>query len=218
MEGERSFVSAVVLAAGRGLRMGARAKQLLLVDRRPLIVHVVEHALASTVDEIVVVLGHEAAAVRGVLGACRASVDGETMRGARTRGTAIRFVVNPDYASGMASSLRAGLGGVDSRAAAALVLLGDQPDVMAADIDAVVGAYRAAGGVAIRALYTGTRPATAGHPVLLDSRLWAEVCAVQGDQGAREVLSRHRAEVRSIEIAKVAPGDIDTPQDLRRTV
>jgi len=202
----RPFVSAVVLAAGRGRRMGG-AKQLLPLDGRALILHVVEHVLASTADEVVVVLGHEAAAVRSVLVDCGASVPGDPLRS----------VFNPDYASGLASSLRAGLAAVDARADAAVVLLGDQPDVMAADIDAVVGAYRAAGGVAIRALYTGTRPATPGHPVLLDRCLWGEVCAVEGDLGAREVLSRHRAEVRSIEIPKAAPGDIDTAEDLRRT-
>lgn len=193
------FVSALVLAAGRSARMG-RTKQLLLLAGRPLLLHVVETALRSKVDEVVVVLGHDAREVQRALG----SIDGA------------RFVVNSDYASGQASSLRVGLDALDRRSRAAVVLLGDQPDVTAEDIDRVVGRYRASGKLAARATYDTEHGPVAGHPTVIGRALWAEARALKGDTGARAMLGRYDRQVLRVAMGKPPPSDIDTPADYER--
>ncbi|HYM97678.1 MAG TPA: nucleotidyltransferase family protein, partial [Candidatus Sulfotelmatobacter sp.] len=107
----------VVLAAGSSRRMGS-PKQLLVVDGRPLLELVIARVCESRLDEVVVVLG---AAVEEI----RAKVD---------FGRA-RVIVNPDHASGMASSLRAGIAVLDGGVGRAVVILGDQPDISAEMLD-----------------------------------------------------------------------------------
>jgi CTP:molybdopterin cytidylyltransferase MocA len=175
----------LVLAAGEGRRFGG-TKQLALVRGRPLL----EHALAAVaaLTPRVVVLGHEADAIR-------AAVD---LQG-------VRPVVCPDWAEGQAASLRCGvaaLGDVD----AAVVLLGDMPDVTPAAVAAVAGA---AGGDAVRGSYDGAP----GHPVLLRRPLLDRVGELRGDVGFRSLLEC--ANIVEVELAGVAnPRDIDTREEL----
>src|SRR5918997_5983315 len=105
------MISAVVLAAGASTRLG-RPKQLLELDGKPLLQHVVDALDGAGLDEVVVVLGHEA----------------ERIRAAVVLPARGRVVVNRAHRSGQASSLRAGLDAVDAASEAAVVVLGDQPD------------------------------------------------------------------------------------------
>lgn len=194
MNAERGFVSALVLAAGRGERMG-KLKQVLPLGGRPVLAHVVDAAAASCADEVVVVLGYEAEAVRAALG---------------DSGDAVRIVVNPQYGQGQATSLRAGLDALDRRAAAAVVLLGDQPGVTSADIDAVANAYLTGSVSAVRAAYASGE---VGHPTVIGRALWDEIRAERGDVGARQVLRRHAERVSTVALGKPAPCDLDTPRD-----
>ena len=123
----RGRIGGVILAAGRGARMG-QTKQLLTLRGAPLLAHVVAAAERSALDQVVLVLGHEAAAVAAAVGGPRTQV-----------------ALNPRYADGQSASLRVGLQALDDDIVAALVLLGDQPTVRAAAIDAIVEAYWQAG-------------------------------------------------------------------------
>jgi nicotine blue oxidoreductase len=127
--------------------------------------------------------------------------------------------VNPDWAEGMGSSLRAGLEslagtgpGTATGARAVVVALVDQPGIGAAAVARVVAAYRSPASLA-SAAYDGKR----GHPVLLGAEHWRGVAAnAVGDQGARAYLQQHESEIRLVECGDVAdPADIDTPDDLR---
>ncbi len=182
-------VGALVLAAGEGSRFGG-TKQLAPLGGRPLL----EHALAavSGVRPRVVVLGHEAEAIL-------AAVD---LQGARA-------VVCDGWAEGQAASLRCGveaLGDVD----AAVVVLGDQPRITRAAVDAVAGAA-GPDTLAVRASYGG-RP---GHPVLLGRVLLVRVGELRGDVGFRDLLGG--VDVREVEVGGLAdPVDIDTQEELAR--
>ncbi|HEX5498621.1 MAG TPA: NTP transferase domain-containing protein, partial [Thermomicrobiales bacterium] len=118
------MISGIILAAGDSTRLG-RPKQLLPVGGLPLLAHVLRHAAASRLDDVVVVLGHDAEAI--------AEAVGEWGQ---------RIAVNPDFAAGQSTSLKIGLAAVPPQAEAALVLLGDQPEVGPAIIDAVIAAFR----------------------------------------------------------------------------
>ncbi len=193
-------VSVVVLAAGGGRRMG-RTKQLLELRGKPLVRYAVESGADSCASEVIVVTGHDGAAVAAAL------------QGAGDR---VRVVHNPDFERGQAASLQVGLAEVDAGSEAAVVLLADQPGVGAAEIDRVVAVWRERGGLAARAVYVGEGGAVSSHPVLLSRSLWPEIGRLAGDHGARSVLQRHAADVTAVEIDRAPPPDVDTPEDLAR--
>jgi molybdenum cofactor cytidylyltransferase len=184
-------VAAVVLAAGQGLRYGSQ-KLLAPLGDRPLLQHALDAANASSLSPVVVVLGADADAIEA---------------GVRT-GRA-RLVRNPDHATGQASSLRIGLRSLDA-SDAAVVVLGDQPNVTAALLDALVEAQRSSGAPAVVCAQDGRR----SPPTLLHRDLWTEVDALRGDTGARDVLVRHR-DVAVFEVADELArlDDIDTQED-----
>lgn len=173
-----------------------RPKQLLLLDGRPLLQHVVDAAAEAGVAEILVVLGAEAGTVERALRLPeRASVVG-----------------NPRHSEGQASSLAAGLARAPDSAGAALVLLGDQPEIRADAIRALVAAYAPGGPPIVRASYRGR----ASHPVLLDRSLWPALASLRGDAGARALIAAGAARAALVEVGGDPPEDVDTPEDLAR--
>ena len=190
-----SDISAVILAAGRSTRMGPVNKLTADYRGRPLVRHAVDAALASKVAEVVVVTGHGAADVREVLG-----------------GLDLRFVSNPDYADGLASSVKAGVAAVDPVSAGAIILLGDMPDVDPGVIDDLIAAFSAAAGRKIcQPRYDG-RP---GNPVLWPRALFPEFAELTGDVGAKPLLARHQGDLLRVDVANDGIHmDIDTPEDL----
>jgi CTP:molybdopterin cytidylyltransferase MocA len=188
-------VSAIVLAAGASARMG-RPKQLLPWRGRPLAQAALDAAAAGGVDEVVVVLGHEAAAVGAALALPPLA----------------RVLVNPVHAQGQSTSLRAGLAALAPDASAAVVLLGDQPGVRPDAVRALVRAHRDDPRPVLRAAYAGR----AGHPVLLGRAVWEEAAALRGDQGARALMARAPERVGLVEVGGRPPEDVDTPEDYAR--
>ena len=120
------------------------------------------------------------------------------------------FVTNPDWESGMASSLRAGLAAATGDAA--VVTLVDQPGITAEAVRRLREAHRA--GFAVVATFNGEMRT----PVLFDRLLWEEVGeSVTGDAGARHWLRRNSARVIPVACDDVAdPTDLDLPEDLTR--
>jgi CTP:molybdopterin cytidylyltransferase MocA len=185
--------AAVILAAGKARRFGT-AKQLALLDGRPLLQHALDAALAvPALGDVVLVLGARADAV----------ADGvDVGRG--------RVVRSEHWAEGMAASLGVGVAAVP-HADVVLVLLGDQPRVTPAVIERVLAHAAAAGAafVAARAAYDGVP----GHPVALGPDLLHLVPALRGDAGARDLLATR--EVHLVEAGDLGDGtDVDTPEEL----
>lgn len=188
-------ISGIVLAGGTSSRLG-QPKQLLDLGGRPLLQHAVDTAAAAGLDEVIIVLGHRA----------------EDVAAAVTLPAGARSVVNPDYATGQASSMRTGLEATDPTSEAAVLLLGDQPAMRPADIVAVVNAYRTGSGPIVQGSYRGTP----GHPVLFARETWPELMAVEGDKGARDVLGAHPDWVVRVELDAEVPEDLDTMEDYER--
>jgi molybdenum cofactor cytidylyltransferase len=196
---DRPYLSGIVLAAGASTRMG-QPKQLLPLAGQPLLQHVLEAALASCLDEVILVLGHRASEVRAAIRI--------------PEGHRIRVVVNRRYGLGQSASLRLGLRAASPRAAAAAILLGDQPQVSARLIDTVATAFRRAGVPVVRPVYGGANGRRLpGHPVLLARRIWPQVEELMGDEGMRGLLAAHPQWLREVSLEGEAPGDIDTWED-----
>jgi nicotine blue oxidoreductase len=189
-------IPALVLAAGGGRRLGGRPKALLPFRGRPLIEHALAVVREGGCSSVVAVLGASAAEVRATadLRHCR-------------------LVDNGDWATGMGSSLRAGLAALPEDAPAVLVMLVDTPGVTPTAVARLLAAHRDGADLAA-AGYGGRR----GHPVLIGARYFAEAAeGATGDAGARALLAAHAADLRLVECGDIAtPDDLDTPADLAR--
>lgn len=165
-------------------------KQLLRLDDRPLLQHVLDNVRASGVREIILVLGFAREAIGQEI----------DMRDARV-------VVNQDFQQGMGTSLKAGLSAVDAEAEAALIVLADQPLVRPATLDQLIARHQASKAQIVIPTYRGFR----GNPVLLDRSVFPEVMALNGDIGCRAIFGNHLQG-----IVKVPVDDVGILLDLDR--
>jgi molybdenum cofactor cytidylyltransferase len=184
-------IAGVLLAAGGATRFGSQ-KLVATLDRVP-IVQLAAWSLAAATDVIVVVVGNESAAVRAALGEIDACV-----------------VENPDWAGGLATSLRRGIAAVPPAVDAAIVSLGDQPHLDPAVVRSLIARWRETKSPIVSARYRGVR----GHPVLFDRSIFAEIAALSGDSGAKGLIERSPERVAYVDIDSEVPRDVDTPVDL----
>jgi len=188
----------IVLAAGFGSRFREETgafKLLAPLQGKPLVRHVTEAALDAALGPVVVVTGHGARQVRAALA-----------------GLDVSFIDNADYASGMASSLKAGLRALQADCAGALICLGDMPGVGARVLRALAQAFVAAPGTQVVVpTFNGER----GNPVLLARGIFSRLEKLSGDQGARKVIGAltHGVVELAVDDAHVLL-DVDTPQAL----
>lgn len=192
---EVARIAVVVLAAGRSTRMGAANKLLADLGGMPMVRRVVETVLASHARPALVVTGHQAAEVSAVLS-----------------GLDVTLVSNPDYATGLASSVKAGVRAVPAECAGALVMLGDMPRIAVGHVERLVVAYAAAqGGAIIVPVHEGRQ----GNPVLWPARYFPELLQLDGDAGAKRLIAAHAGDVREIDLGTDAIFvDVDTPEAL----
>jgi molybdenum cofactor cytidylyltransferase len=189
-------IAAIVLAAGRSTRMGSN-KLLEPVAGKPMVAHVVDAVLASAARPVIVVTGHQAVAVEAAL-----------------TGRAVSFVPNPDFADGIAGSLRRGLAALPPGIDGAVVCLGDMPDVLGLHIDRLIAAFNPVEG---RAICVPTVHGKRGNPVLFGAEFFAEMREVQGDTGAKHLIGAHADVVCEVAIDDPAVlEDVDTPEALAR--
>lgn len=186
----------VVLAAGSSRRMG-RPKQLLEVGGRPLLEVMVAHACASQLDEVLVVLGAESDQIRELVDFDRA-----------------RVIVNPEHASGMASSLLAGIAALGNEVDRAVVILGDQPDISCPLLDALLDLQERSGLPAAALSFDGLLH----PPVVLARELWPGLKTLEGDVGCRALIRERPELVATLPVGEghKHPADIDTPEDYER--
>ena len=131
-------------------------------------------------------------------------------RRAALQGLAVGAVTVPDPAGGMAESLKAGLAALP-RGVGVMVLLADLPEITAADLIALRDAWQAEPEAILRG---AAEDGTPGHPVCFPCDLRDDLMTLQGDEGARSVLVRHRARLRLIRLpGRHATTDLDTPED-----
>jgi molybdenum cofactor cytidylyltransferase len=193
-EGDRN-VAAIVLAAGRSTRMGGPNKLLAEIDGKKLVRIATEQALASKASDVIVVTGYQADLVESAL-----------------LGLKVKFVRNPDFAGGLASSVKAGIAAVPANADGAVICLGDMPLIDAELIDRLIESFAPDRGHLIALPVSDGRR---GNPVLWSRRFFRELMTLDGDVGARHLIAKHAEAVAEVPVeGHGAFLDIDTPQAL----
>lgn len=186
--------AAIVLAAGGSSRLG-RTKQLEPWGDTNLLGHVVARTSEFPVDEVWVVVGHDAERILE-----------------STDLADVYIVENLEWEEGIASSLRVGLDALTrlSRCDQALIVIGDQPDVPVETIDQLLASHA-----------KGGKPVTVpkyrynwGNPVIVDRSLWARLMSLEGDEGAKRLWQAHPEWVNEVWFAHAGPRDVDTEADI----
>ncbi len=172
------MVSAILLAAGESQRMG-RPKQLLPFGSSTILGKTIDNLLSSRADEVIVVLGTRAGAMKQVIA-----------------GRQVKVVVNPDYRKGMSASLIAGIERVDSKAQWVMVALADQPLIDKDTYNRLIeGALGCDMGI-ILPTYRSKR----GNPVIFSIKYKDELLGLEGDLGGREILRKHPDDILEVAV------------------
>ncbi len=171
-------------------------KQLLPFRGRTVLEWVVDNALASTLYRVIVVLGHEAEALKPIM---------EQRR--------VTTVVNPSYEAGQSSSLKTGLRALTEETDAVLFLLGDQPLITPETIDLIIAAFNDSPSPIVMPTFEGRR----GNPVLFSRETFPRMEALSGDSGARSLFQEYAQEMRSVAVhTPTILFDLDTKEDYHR--
>lgn len=186
--------AAVVLAAGGSRRLG-RTKQLESWGRSNLLGHVVSRTFEFPVDEVWVVLGHEAEQILDDTDLGEAYV-----------------VENLEWEEGIASSLRVALDALTrlSRCDQALIVIGDQPEVPVDTVTELLESHARSGKPVSIPKYRYSW----GNPVVVHRSLWARLMSLEGDEGAKRLWQAHPEWVNEVWFSESAPRDVDTESDV----
>jgi molybdenum cofactor cytidylyltransferase len=180
----------IILAAGAARRFG-QLKQTMEWHGKPLVRHAAETALASGLAPVIVVLGYEAGSVRAALA-----------------GLDLKFVENPDWQDGMATSVTSGVAALDPNVGAAVFLLADQPRLSS-------GLVRSLLEVHVQDLASIVAPIVDGqraNPVLFDRRTFSDLSRLTGDVGGRAIFKDYPIRWLPWNDSSILL-DIDSPQD-----
>ncbi len=186
------MISAVILAAGESKRMG-QPKMLLPWGNSTVLQTVISILQESGLEDILVVTG------------------GAHPQVEKLAPPSVEVVFNPDYAnSEMLGSIQAGLSARKRKSEAALIVLGDQPQIEKTTLVRILEEYRSTTTPILVPSYQMHR----GHPWLVRESLWAEILTLQPPDTLREFLNRHAGAIRYIPLDSPSIlQDLDTPGD-----
>ena len=191
------MISAIVLAAGESKRMG-QTKQLLEWEGTTILQRVLENLCRSQMDEVILVLGHEADRI---------------LQRVDTR--QVKVVINKNYREGMITSIQQGLMNLNDKAEAFFIVLADQPGVGPEVFDRLISEFRRV--TPSKSIVLPTFHGRRGHPALFSAKYREEALRIEGDVGFRQVLQEHPEEILTVEMdTDSILQDIDTPDDYQK--
>jgi molybdenum cofactor cytidylyltransferase len=183
----------MILAAGLSSRMG-NPKLILPFKGKPVIRHVIDQALLSGLDGVVVVANPNVP---------------ELIKEIFTSGVN-KMVINDQPQLGMSSSIKKGLAALPENADAVMILLGDQPLMTADEMNRMIDYYQSnAFPSIVQASYLGEK----GHPVLFSRSLFKSLFTINGDQGGKSLIQHFFDQLHFVEMGKNITADIDTYSD-----
>jgi molybdenum cofactor cytidylyltransferase len=189
------MIWAVILAAGESRRLGG-AKLLLPYGRTTIIETVINKVTSSKVERTLVVLGSHWRTLKELI-----------------KKYPVVTAVNPRFKQGMLSSIQRGISALPRNCRAAVVVLGDQPDVRPGVINLLLADYRREGKGIVVPVYGQNR----GHPLLVDLKFRNEIAGLNPEVGLRDLLQKHPQDILEVRVPRSSVLlDIDTPEDYRK--
>ena len=188
-------ISIILLAAGSSSRMG-QSKQLLSINNEPLLLRTVKTAIASTVKNVIVILGADEQKHRSVI-----------------EHLPVQIIHNPTWSKGMGNSLKAGLNhllSIQPETQAAIISVCDQPLLTTDHFNQLVLNYHQKQKPIVASLYSGSP----GVPALFVKSLFPDLLKISDDQGAKKVINAYSDSITLIDF----PGgeiDLDTPEEYK---
>lgn len=172
-----------------------RPKQILPLQTTTILGQVIDNVRRSNIDEVVLVLGHQAAQIAD-----------------QVRAESVQVAINPEFRQGISSSLKCGLRQMSHQTGAVMVVLGDQPWIDAGIINRLIEGHKGSDlGITVP-----THEGMRGHPVIFDMKYKQELLNLEGDIGGKYIVERHPEDVLEIEIdSQSIIEDIDTESDYR---
>ena len=172
------MISAILLTAGQSKRMNGENKLTKEIQGTPLIKHSVKNILASAIDELIVVLGHQK----------------ETIEKLINKNEKIKFVFNKDFESGIASSIKTGLNNLSEKTEAFFICLGDMPMVNPNIYNQLIKSINK------REIIVPTYKGQQGNPVLFAKSMKEKIINISGDVGAKKILELNKDKILNLEI------------------
>ncbi len=176
--GEHAVIAGLILAASQGKRLGA-VKPLMPADHAVLLDRVVKQFRKAKLDDLIVVLGHEA----------RQIVQRIPLNG-------IKIIINSEHRIGLSSSIQRGLAHVSSRFKAVMIVSGSMALVTTQTVDTLIAEYNASKKGIVVPVHQGQH----GHPVLIDMKYLEALLELRGDVGARSVIDSNASDVHEVPI------------------
>ena len=180
------MISSILLAAGQSLRMKDENKLIKEINGIPLIKYAAKNILASAVDEIIVVTGHENKKIEDAIGIHKK----------------IRFVYNKDFKSGISSSIKTGLHSISKKTDAFFISLGDMPNVNQNIYNKLIKSRENYNKKLKlkhkKEIIIPTHEGKEGNPVLFSKFMKDQIMLLEGDLGARKIIELNKNKILNV--------------------
>jgi len=195
MKSKNYNITNIILAAGQSKRMQEINKLLIKIDNQTMIEKIIDTSLKSAANNTIIVLGYENDILQKLLNKKN-----------------ITTIVNKDYFKGQSSSLQLGISALKEDCDAAIVILGDMPDISSRLIDQLIENYSPNDN---KSIVIPTYKNKKGNPVLIDREFFPDILSIKGDNGAKDIIKANKKYIREIPQKNSAiVQDIDTKEDL----
>ena len=171
------MISSILLAAGQSKRMLGDNKLTKKIKGAPLIKHSVKNILASSIDELIIVLGYQKEIIKKLI----------------DKNEKIKFVFNKDFGSGMASSIKTGLNHLSEETEVFFICLGDMPMVNKNIYNLLIKSKNN------KEIIVPTYKSEQGNPVLFSKSMKKKIMNIEGDVGAKKILELNNDKILNIE-------------------
>jgi len=173
------MISAILLAAGESKRMTNGNKLIKQYKGIPLIKHTINNILSSSVDELIIVLGHEKDKIEKII----------------EKNEKIKIIYNPDFKSGMASSIKVGLFNLSAGCQAFFICLADMPNVSKIIYDKLIAKKFKHTDKEIYVPYYKKRQA---NPILFSISMKEKLKEIEGDLGAKKIIADNQKKISKL--------------------
>ena len=172
------MISAILLAAGESKRMKGENKLIKKIYKEPLIKHSVKNILDSSIDELIIIIGHQSSKIMEII----------------DKNKKIKFAYNNNYKNGMASSIKVGLKTLSNKTEAFFICLADMPEVKKEVYDKLIKQLKN------NKIIVPTYKNKQGNPVLFSISQKEKIMTIEGDVGAKQILEKNKESVFNFEV------------------